>query len=403
MQTSRFVELRCLDCRTVHPTDSHSVCAKCGGILSGVYNLSEKLSTNSELRGIWRYGGFFPPVSEIVTLGEGSTPLVKTPRFSKSIGGKVYCKIEGTNPTGSFKDRIASLGLSLAKSGGKKGVFTASSGNAAAAIAAYSAHAGLGCLILVREDSTLSKIAQMRAYGPKILRVRNLFKTRHELDRALAKTQSALRDWLNHFIWAPYNPLLLDALKTIAYELALDDRIAPDYLFVPTAGGDLLYAVYKGYRELLEMSVIEKMPKLVAVQGKGADPLVRSFEQHRPHVDEIKPPARTIAGALRVTFGADHSLRAIRESGGFAISVPDSQILKAQRKIAALEGIFCEVSSATTLAAIDLALSQKKIGRDETAVALLTGSGFKDYSVFSRQKLPPLASIEAIPKAIKKI
>jgi threonine synthase len=406
MPKSRFVELQCLDCRTAYPTQTHSTCEKCGGILSAVYDLEKKFTKPTKASGIWGYREFFPPVNDkdIVSLGEGSTPLVDASRFADSLGkrGGIFCKLEGSNPTGSFKDRLASLGLSLAKSQAKRGVFTASSGNAAASISAYSAHAGLDCLILVREDITLSKITQIAAYGPRILRVRDLYTTKQDLEKALSLTQLALPRWLNHFIWATYNPLLVDSLKTIAYEIVLQQEPMPDWVFVPAAGGDLVFGAYKGFREMKEMGFIEKVPGIVAVQGKGADPLVRSFKRGDEHVRDIKPPAETVAGALRVTFGADHALRAIRESSGFAISVSDSEILNAQREIARLEGIFTEVSSATTLAAIKRALREGKIGKDETAVALLTGSGFKDYQATEAKAIPLAESVEAIPRVIRR-
>lgn len=407
MLISRFIELECLSCHKRYGIETYSVCSRCGGILSAVYDLRKKARTSSSSAGIWKYSEFFPPVNQenIVSLGEGRTPLIETKRFSRSVGRRrIYCKIEGSNLTGSFKDRIASLGLSLAKGRGKRGVFTASSGNAAAAVAAYSAHAGLKCLILVREDTTSSKLIQMETYGPKILRVRDLYNTKEDLAHALELTQQSLPEWMNHFIWSPYNPLLVDALKTIAYEIALEDKLSPDWIFVPAAGGDLVYGIYKGFKEMEEMGMIDRIPRIVAVQGRGADPLVRSLNRGSAHVKDIKPPARTVAGALRVTFGADHALLAVRESRGFGISVSDGEILAAQRKIAALEGIFTEVSSATTLAAISRAQREKKIDEGESIVAILTGSGFKDYG--TPKEAIPIAladSIESIPKSLKKI
>ncbi len=407
MESNRFVHLRCLSCHQTFPLETHSTCSRCGGVLSGEYDLKKTLFGSSRNpHGIWRYAEFFPPVNSknIVSLGEGSTPLVEARRFSESFakGSKIFCKLESTNPTGSFKDRIASLGLTLARGQEKKGVFTASSGNAAAAISAYSAHAGIGCLILIRDDATVTKLSQIAMYGPSILRVRNLYNTLEDLARALDYAQRSLPEWMNHFIWATYNPLFIDALKTIAYEIAFERRLMPDYVFVPVAGGDLLYGIFKGFRELREMGIIERMPKLVAVQGKGAAPLVQSIERGYNHTMPIEPPARTIAGALRVTFGADHALTAVKESQGFGVAVSDSQILQGQRRIAKLEGIFCETSAATTIAAITMAVQERKIDSNETSVAILTGIGFKDYAAqVARQKLPPLVrSVESIPKAL---
>ena len=224
-----------------------------------------------------------PPVSDrnIVSLSEGWTPLVDAARYGRSIGSEnLWCKLEGQNPSGSFKDRAASLGLSMTREWGKKGVFLASSGNAAAAVSAYSARAGVHCLVLIREDSTPSKLGQVAMYGANLLRVRDIFKTRQSLERTLDLTQKSLPEWLNHFIWAPYNPLLVDGLKSIAYEIATKtgkDGI-PDYVFVPTAGGDLLYGIYKGFVELKEAGAIERIPGMVVVQGKDSSPTVTAIE-----------------------------------------------------------------------------------------------------------------------------
>jgi len=350
--------------------------------LSAHYRLDGDFPTSGAQRSIWQFAEFLPPVREqnIVSLGEGWTPYVKAANYGRKIGLRnVWCKLEGCNPTGSFKDRAASVGLSLAREWRKRGVFTASSGNAAAAVSAYSARAGVRCLVLIRDDSPASKLSQITMYSPVLLRVRGLFESRSALEAAIEQTQLAVPDWLNHFIWAPFNPLLVDAFKTIAYEIALG-REVPDYLFVPVAGGDLLFGLYKGFQELREMGRLDSLPRLVAVQGEGADPLVRAIEKGLDTVPDTEPP-HTVAGALRVNFGAEHSITAVRKSGGFGISVSDERIVKAQREIARDEGIFCEISSAAALAAISKALDLGKIARDETTAAILTGAGLKDYPV----------------------
>ena len=332
---------------------------------------------------MWDFADFLPPIQEknIVSLEEGWTPYVDAPTFARRVGSRsVWCKIEGCNPAGSFKDRAASLGLSLAREWKRKGVFTASDGNAAAAISAYSARARMKCLVLITDDTPTQKLAQIMMYSPILLRVRGIYRSLSSLESALAQTQAVLPDWLNHFIWAPFNPLLVDAFKTIAYEIALSQKV-PDYVFIPVAGGDLLSGLYRGFQELQEMGQLKSLPRLVAVQGEGANPTVQAIEKGLDKVKEEAAPPRTVAGALRVNFGAEHSIAAVRRSGGFGISVSDEQIMKAQREIARDEGIFCEISSAVALAAISEALELGKIARDETAAAILTGAGLKDYPV----------------------
>jgi len=378
------------------------------GILSAKYDLNGKsFDFQAARNSIWQFRDMMPPVSDsnIISMREGWTPFIEAKRYGHSIGSSsLWCKVEGQNPSGSFKDRAASLGLSLAMEWRKPGVFTASSGNAAAAISAYSARAGIKCLVLIREDSTPSKLGQIAMYGANLLRVREIFRDQQTLARALDLTQKALPDWLNHFVWAPYNPLLIDGLKTIAYEVASDCQNIelPDCIFVPTAGGDLLYGIFKGFQELKESGAVDKIPRMVVAQGLNSSPTVAAIESGLDKVPETEK-ADTVAGALRVNFGTEHTLIAVRQSKGFGIAVSDDEIISAQRKIALSEGIFTEVSSATALAGIEKSIKNGRVQKDEKVVAILTGSGFKDYSPpFKDISLVPLAdSSERIPTVLK--
>jgi threonine synthase len=404
--TNHFESLVCGDCSTTYPTDTHSRCSKCDGILEAHYRLDGTFPTDADKRSMWGFADFLPPVRKenIVSLGEGSTPYVESPNFASRIGlRKVWCKLEGCNPTGSFKDRAASLGLSLANEWKKKGVFTASDGNAAAAISAYSARAHTKCLVLISEDAPPQKLAQIMMYSPILLRVRGLYESISSVESALAQAQSALPEWLNHFIWAPFNPLLVEPYKTIAYEIALGKQV-PDFVFVPVAGGELLSGISRGFQEMHEMGQLERMPRLVAVQGKGADPTVQAIQRGLDKVPETGPPV-TVAGALRVNFGAEHAIKAIRKTGGFGISVTDEQILDAQGEIARDEGIFCEISSAVALAAIAEARDFGKVGDDETVAAVLTGAGLKDYLLTATDlsQVPLSESVLSLSTALEKV
>jgi threonine synthase len=404
--TNRFEALACGTCGATYPADTHSRCAKCNGILEAHYRLDGRFPTDVRRTSVWDFADFLPPVDKqnIVSLGEGWTPYVDSPNFAKRVGARqVWCKLEGCNPTGSFKDRAASLGISLATQWAKKGVFAASDGNAGAAISAYSARAGMKCLVLISEDAPAQKLAQIMMYAPILLRVRGLYDSISSLESALAQAQSVLPDWLNHFIWAPFNPLLVEPYKTIAYEIALSKEV-PDSIFVPVAGGELLSGLFRGFRELREMGLLEKVPRLVAVQGKGADPIVQAIQKSLDKVAETGPPV-TVAGALRVNFGAEHPIMAVRGSGGFGISVTDEQIMNAQREIARHEGIFCEISSAAALAAVAEALKLGKIARDEKVAAILTGAGLKDYPTTAAElsQVPLSESVTSLSKALEKI
>ncbi len=329
---------------------------------------------------MWGFAEMLPPVPESsrVTLGEGATPYVPVPRIARALGAaRVDAKLEGSNPTGAFKDRVASLGVSLSRKWGYDGVFTASSGNAGSAIAAYCGRAGLPCVILAPERTSVAKWSQTLLYGARVVRVRHLYDSPASLAKALGIAASALPSFRNLFVWSPWNPLLPDALKTIAYEIALQGPL-PEWVLVPVAGGDLLSGIHKGFVELRDAGVTERVPRMVAVQGVGADPVVRAIQEGAAHVPTLDS-AQTVAGALVVRFGVDNVLVAIRESGGTAVSVPDVEILDAQRWIAAEEGIFCEISSATVVAALRALRSAGTVPPESTVGLVLTGTGFKEF------------------------
>ncbi len=390
MSNKSYLGLQCTACHRKYSGVRFGACPSCGGILTAIYDLSAVKISLQRGRSIWQFSDLLPPVSAecLVSLDEGWTPYVKANRYGRLVGvSDLWLKLEGQNPTGSFKDRAASVLVSLAKEWGKRGVFTASSGNAAAAISGYTARGGLKCLILVREDSPVSKLGQISMYNPYIVRVGGLFSNKHTLTEFLKKAEQVLPDWQNGFLWAPFNPLALEGIKTMSYEVSSINT--PDYVFVPTAGGDLLYALYKGFRELRDLGLINDSPKMVAVQGANANPLVHALDNNLEHVVDVER-AETIAGALKVNFGADHALNAVKQSGGFGVGVTDDEILEAQRDIAKVEGVFTETSSAAALAAVKKALSEGRIEQDSTVAVILTGTGFKDYT-------PIFNTVEQIP------
>lgn len=390
----RFESLSCMKCGASYPIDAQSRCRRCGGLLEARYNVEGGLPDKVSRTSVWDFAELFSPVQirKPVSMGEGWTPLVGAPNFAKKLGLKsVWCKTEGNNPTGSFKDRAVSLGVSLAVEWNRAGIFTASDGNAGASTAAYAARGGKKCLVLVEGVST-QKLVQTSMYSPQIVKVGGLYDSRSSLESTLSLAGELLPGWMNLFLWAPFNPLLLDAFKTIAYEMALAGKV-PDLLFVPVAGGDLLYGLYKGFAELRAMGKLDSYPKLVAVQGEGAAPTVKAIEQGLEEVKETEPP-RTVAGALRVNFGGEHSLKAVKETGGFGVAVSDGQILEAQREIARYDGIFCETSSAVVVAAIKKAMGEGKVDRDQTVGAILSGGGLKDYDSISLK-------VSSIPTAAK--
>ena len=307
---------------------------------------------------VQRYGDRLPltEASPVVTLGEGSTPLLPAKRLGERAGCELWLKWEGANPTGSFKDRGMTVAVSKALEEGARAVVCASTGNTAASAAAYAARAGLPCLILQPAGAVaLSKVAQARAAGARVLAVRGSF------DQALdAAHELAARE--THVLVNSVNPHRLEGQKTAAFELLEELEGLPDVLALPYGGGGNTCAYAKGFAEAGEGT-----PRLVA--GEAA---VR---------------ADTLATAIRIpdpVHRADAEA-AVAESGGAIVSLADAEIVAAWRDLARQEGIFCEPASAAGLAAV-----LKEPPRGERVVCVVTGHGLKDPESVDRHADAPV-------------
>ena len=283
------------------------------------------------------------PDAEIVTLGEGSTPLLAAPRLSERVGAEVWLKWEGANPTGSFKDRGMTVAVTQALADGARSVVCASTGNTAASAAAYAARAGLEALILQPEGAVArGKLAQARAVGAKV-------ETRANFEEALEEAKE-LEAHGTHVLVNSLNPLRIQGQKTAAFEIAEELGGAPDVLALPYGGGGNLCAYALGFRE------VDSMPRFVAAQAENR--------------------AGTAASAIRIVEPAHRAEaeRALAESGGAAVSLADDAIIDAWRLLAREEGVFCEPSSAAGLAAL-LTDPPPKSAR---VACVITGHGLKD-------------------------
>jgi threonine synthase len=379
-----------LKCGREHePRKNLYVCEKCEGKLEIVYDYEKisKVITRKELgkraNGVWKYFELLPvgDRKNIVSLGEGGTPLLKAKNLGEELGLKhLYLKDETRNPTGSFKDRAMTVGVSKAREFGAKAVVTASSGNAAVALAAYAAKAGIGCYAFVPARVPKSKLAQILIHGTEVVRVRGRAKGDPTYERMLAS-------W-RRFSWHPipsagtFNPYHWEGTKTMSYEICEQLRWeAPDWVIVPTGAGTLLSGNAKGYHEFKQLGLIERIPKICAVQAKGCAPLVKAFEKDTPFEKiETWPAPKTLAGGLVDPFpwDADTALPAIRRSGGTAIAVNDGEILKAEVSLAKYEGVFAEPSGAASLAGLRQLLEEGTIDLSDVVVVEITGGGLKD-------------------------
>ena len=322
----------------------------------------------------------------VVTLLEGGTPLLEAPRLSERVGARVLLKLEGLNPTGSFKDRGMTLAISKALEEGAKAVVCASTGNTSASAAAYASRAGLTCLVLIPEGHiALGKLAQALVHGAKVLQVRGNFDEALAIVRVLGEREPVT-------VVNSINPYRIDGQKTGAFEVveALGD--APDVHCIPVGNAGNITAYWRGYCEYRNAGRCTKLPKMFGFQAAGAAPIVEGHRVEHPE---------TIATAIRIGNPASWhgATAASSESGGAITAVTDEEILAAYKFLASEESVFCEAASAASVAGL------LKVGApaSSTVVCVLTGHGLKDPDLaISQISVPPTveADYEAVLAAL---
>ena len=388
-----FVErLVCSKCGTKYePTENPVMCRNSDlGRLDVVYDydrVSDRLDRNAlssrKSRDIWRYEELLPvPAEFAVRLGEGGTPLVSSRRLGEKLGMKsLSLKDDTRNPTASFKDRAMAVGSAKAVQLKKSDVAIASSGNAAASLAAYSAGAGMKCHAFVPPDAAAGKIAQLLLYGASITRCR-------QVKEGEDATVRAMLDAVEKFgyypcpSFGPFNPYQVEGPKTMVYEL-YEQRTweSVDVMLVPTGSGCLLTGIWKGLQDLKHLGMIRAYPRLVAVQPEGNRALVKAMQKGTPLEELVPEPyPESVAGGLLDPYpwDGDAALAGVRKTRGAGVSVSDREILRSVRELAAYEGVFAEPSGAAGLAGLERLLSEGEVGRDENVVVLVTGSGLKE-------------------------
>jgi threonine synthase len=338
-------------------------------------------------KGLDRYRALLPVSKPLPTLGEGDTPLILSRRIGPGLGlSQLYFKVEGCNPSGAFKDRAAVLVAALALEAGVEGVLTASSGNAAAAISAYCAAAGLKCLILIEPGSPPAKIRQSLATGAQVLPVAALFSGGPEKIGSLILETAAQLNYYPAFVWAPVNPNPIEGHKTMSYEVVAQLSGAPEVVVCPVGGGDMLAAQWRGYLELKQAALIQKLPRLVGVQTVKAGPLLVAFESGASRVPTLASATSKVSG-INVPFSGEHVLKAVRESEGRAIGISDEAAFAMQHRLAVEEGLWVEPVSAVPVAALENLLAQGQLQPEDRVVCILSGAGFKDSHLAETEAL----------------
>ena len=390
--------LVCVHCGAEYPPDAIVYnCEKCGHLLTIKYALDEITVSHEELQKrpilVWRYKEFLPVRIEPVTLQEGGTPLYHLKKIGEELGlPNLYAKHEGMNPSGSFKDRGMTLGVSMAKQLGKNIVACASTGNTSASMAVYAAKAGMPAVVLLPAGHVaLGKVAQALMHGAKVISIRGNFDRALEMVHELCVTHGI-------YLLNSINPYRLEGQKTIGFEAVDQLGCVPDRIVLPVGNAGNISAVYKGLCEWRDVGYIDTLPMMTAIQAEGAMPVVNAIKGSLPEVVVEQNP-ETVASAIRIgaPVNAEKALRAIRETKGTAESVTDAEILAMQRDLARYEGIGVEPASAASVAGIRKLAEQGMLDPKEKIVCVVTGHLLKDPETVIKQCAPPIEIDPTIP------
>jgi len=334
-------------------------------------NYKKEFANTKELTTFWDYSFALPQIKKdfIVTLGEGGTPCRESKKLGEILGIKrLFFKDETQNPTNSFKDRAAALLISHARSWDYQKVVCASNGNQGASIAAYTSLEGMDCVNIIPEEIDIGKRAQIIAYNSKMI-VKG-----STVDDSIKEALNP--KYKNYYQGTPeYNPLTIEAQKTIAYEVVKQIQ-NPDWVIIPMGSGGLLVSLWKGFLDLKSSKIIQKIPKLIGVQSQVSSPIVDKFSQIEEK-KEVPLKSRALGILVKNPQYQKLAIKAIQESEGIALAIPENVMLTSAASLAKHEGIFAEPASALTVAALNTLIQQKKIDPDDTIVCLITGSGLK--------------------------
>ncbi len=418
MTASRFslvAGLVCLTCDRRYPfqlmLEGCPDCRAAGrvAILDPFYDDGDEVRTalaHAPVQSLWDYHPLLPATRSdaVVSLGEGGSPLLPLPAGSdENRPGNWWVKFEAVNPTHSYKDRTNAVAVSVARSFGCDKVVCTSTGNHAVALAAYAARAGLRCLILLPPEAPPISLSEMRFYGAEVVTIAdgNIVPLIGEL--------VANHGWYVSQRNAPGvggrsfgNPYGMEGYKTIAYEVfhQLGGR-APDKIFLPVGGGDAAWGIYKGFRELHDAGLADRVPQIIACQSTAGAPLEHAWRNGLPSVEPV-PTSPTIAFSIVERQTGDHAYWATQRSGGRAVAVFDDALRAAERTLGAA-GICVEPSSAASLAGARALAEQGEIAVDETVVLLATGAGLRWPATFEDQSAIPEVdgTIAALERSVR--
>ncbi len=388
--------LSCIGCNSIFSiTELIYECPKCGDLLEVLIDyrrIKAKFSKSGWRKrpiSVWKYFELLPyqNASNIITLNEGGTGLHKCQKLGAFLGlDNLYVKNEGENPTGSFKDRGMTVGVTRAFESGAQSVICASTGNTSASLSAYSAKAGMRRIVLIPSGKiAYGKLAQAIVYGAQIVQVQGNF------DESLKIVLDICKRNRQVYLLNSINPFRIEGQKTLAFEICDQLGRVPDYMVMPVGNAGNISAAWKGYSEFLNLGIISDRPKMIGVQAQGASPIFQAVKNSRKSIEPIKKP-ETIATAIRIgtPISWKKALRAIYESNGTALAIEDKEILEAQSLLARLEGLFVEPASASPIAALKKLVRDGVIKKKEIVVCIATGNGLKDPEIVGRMYEKPI-------------
>lgn len=380
--TATFHALKCKECGTEYEPRAIHVCELCFGPLEVAYDYDAlrrqvtRATIQAGPHSIWRYRPFLPVETDRpIDVGTGLTPLMQAHRLARRLGLKrLYIKNDAVNmPTLSFKDRVVSVALTRAQELGFTTVSCASTGNLANSTAAIAAHAGLDCCVFIPADLEAGKVMGTLIYSPTVMAVEGNYDQVNRLCSEVANTQG----W--GFVNINLRPYYSEGSKTLGYEVA--EQLGwqlPDHIVAPLASGSLFTKIYKGFREFVEVGLVEDKPvRFSGAQAEGCSPIAQAYKDGRDFISPVKP--NTIAKSIAIGNPADgvYAVDIARKTGGAIESVTDTEIVAGIKLLAETEGIFTETAGGTTIATLKKLVEAGKIDPEETTVVYITGNGLK--------------------------
>ena len=395
-------DLSCRECGQGYPIAAQHVCELCFGPLEVTYDLEElggsltRAAVEAGPQSIWRYEALLPAPEERVDIGAGATKLRRAPRLAAELGlQNLWLKLDGGNPTHSFKDRVVSVALSAARMFGYGVAACASTGNLANAVAAHASAAGMTSVVFIPSDLERGKVGATTVYGGRVVAIDGSYDDANRLCAELAEGRS----WA--FVNVNLRPYYSEGSKTLAFEVAeqLGWR-CPDAVVIPVASGSLLTKFGKGLRELHRVGLLEDAPHTAihGAQAEGCSPVARAFAAGDEEVMPVKP--RTIAKSLAIGDPADgfYALREARGTGGRIAAVSEEAVVEGIRLLARTEGIFTETAGGVTIATLERLVREGHIATGDETVALLTGTGIK-----TMEALGDVGPTDRIPATVEAV